>query len=60
MLTLHREKFLWSAGTIVSLAVIFILLLEVNPNIKADKSAGVSVEATTESAPSESTGAPPR
>ena len=56
----RREKVLWSAGTIVSLAVIFFLLLGVNPKIKKDQSANVPVEATTESAPSGSTHAPPR
>lgn len=48
----RRERILWSVATVVALALIFFLLLQVHPIIKARQSANKPVEATTDGAPS--------
>ena len=46
----YREKLLWAAGTVLGLALIFFLLLEVNPKIKENQSPkAVSKDSRTES-----------
>lgn len=44
-----KEKVFWSVGTIVALAVIFFLLLEVHTRIKAKQSANKEVHSISES-----------
>jgi hypothetical protein len=44
-----KEKLLWSVGTALALALIFFLLLEVHPRIKAKQSANKGVHSTSES-----------
>jgi len=43
-----KEKLLWSAGTAMTLATIFFLLLEVHPKIKAKQSADKTPEHISE------------
>lgn len=45
----NREKILWSLITTAALALIFFLLLEVHPKIKAKQPAGESVHLTAKS-----------
>jgi hypothetical protein len=45
----RREKVLWSVGTALALALIFFLLLEVSPRIRARQSEGNTVTATGQS-----------
>ena len=45
----RREKILWSLGTVAALFLIFFLLLEVNPKIKAKQSANQGVHSISES-----------
>lgn len=56
----RRDKILWSVGTTVALVLIFCLLLQVCPGLKAKQSANKPVKATTESAPSAPPVAPHR
>ena len=43
----RRAKILWAVGTVVALALIFFLLLEVHPKIKAKQPAEKPATATT-------------
>jgi len=42
-----KEKLLWSLGTAAALALIFFLLLEVHPKVKAKQSASQEVHSTS-------------
>ncbi len=44
----RREKLLWSTGTAVALSLIFFLLLEIHPKIKAKQSAINEVHSISE------------
>jgi len=48
-----KEKLVWAAGTIATLALIFFLLLHVSPKIKARQSAHSSSATTSETAPAQ-------
>ena len=49
----RRERILWSIGTALALALIFFLLLEVSPRIKARQSEGNTGTATGQSVQNE-------